>query len=352
MAAPPTLDLALESESALRLVQEKFWDAGRGVYSLNLNPDGSRQSSIAYLWDTGVVLSAYAAVAMSDPARGARLVDEWLSAHKPYWDVTGPVAGYNTNPGLSKPDRYYDDNAWVALALVEAYEATRQVRFLDQAILVHRFVASGEDNLLAGGIHWREARDSKNTCANGNAALTALKLFAATRDASYLDQANRWLSWLDRLVDVDGLYFDHLRLDGSVERTKWSYNSALPLRAYLLRYRLFGRRADLDRAVRIARAARAHWVEANTGAIRCDAAFAHHLADAWSELDKNAPRGGWQESAERAQRYALEHTRDAQGLFGPRWESTPTETRRQLLWTASSARSLWFLVAQSRPIKR
>jgi uncharacterized protein YyaL (SSP411 family) len=343
MAAPPTLDLALESESALRLVQEKFWDAGRGVYSLNLNPDGSRQSSIAYLWDTGVVLSAYAAVAMSDPARGARLVDEWLSAHKPYWDVTGPVAGYNTNPGLSKPDRYYDDNAWVTLALVEAYEATRQVRFLDQAILVHRFVASGEDNLLGGGIHWREARDSKNTCANGNAALTALKLFAATRDASYLDQANRWLSWLDRLVDEDGLYFDHLRLDGSVERTKWSYNSALPLRAYLLRYRLLGQRADLDRAVRIARAARAHWADADTGAIRCDAAFAHHLADAWSELDCAAPRGKWSGSALRALTHAFVANRDGHGFYGNRWDSSNVSARRQLLWTASAARTLWLL---------
>ena len=75
-------------------------------------------------------------------------------------------------------------------------------------------------------------------------------------------------------------------LSGRVERTKWTYNAALMLRAHLGLYRAKGDRAHLAEAVRLAEASEREFVEKSTGAFRDEANFSHLLVEAYLDLFK------------------------------------------------------------------
>ncbi|PPK67935.1 putative alpha-1,6-mannanase (GH76 family) [Actinokineospora auranticolor] len=115
---------------------------------------------------------------------------------------------------------YYDDIAWLGLALLRAGAATGlPVRRPVAAILAR--LRSGWTEHAGGGIWWRRGDLFKNVPANGPAAI----LFARTGAA---DRAAAALEWMDRtLLDArTGLLWDgvHLRPDGSVrERVEIVY---------------------------------------------------------------------------------------------------------------------------------
>ena len=61
------------------------------------------------------------------------------------------------------------------------------------------------------------------------------------------------LDWLDTcLRGPRNLYFDHLRADGSLDRTAWSYNQGSVIGADVLLYRLTGDGAALANAEAVA----------------------------------------------------------------------------------------------------
>lgn len=67
------------------------------------------------------------------------------------------------------------------------------------------------------------------------------------------------------MLSPDGLYWDHVAADGSVDRTEWSYNQGSPIAAYLLLYETTGGRDALTRAEQLAdgtlRAFTGRWLE-------------------------------------------------------------------------------------------
>lgn len=336
MGLQPASDLISErAERSLGLIENRFWDAPAKRYRLYARGD----SPIAFLWDTGVVLSAYSFGLRTDRVRFRPLLNRWLAAHEAYWNTSPPVPGYSATPS-SKPDRYYDDNAWVALALAEAYGADPRPEILEHCRKVLAFVLSGLDDEMGGGVFWHEDKRTKNTCSNGNTAATCFILARLTGDSELQQRGEAILKWLERLRDSDGLFWDNIDRQGKIEKTKWSYNSALPLRAYLERFKLTKDQNSLKQAVWIARSAKRYWM-VEGGAIRCDSAFAHLLAIAWLELDAFEPRGHWRDLALQAMDYAWHNTANSEGLFGRRWEAPDLAHERQLLPTASMAAAYW-----------
>lgn len=120
---------------------------------------------------------------------------------------------------------YYDDNAWLGLAGVLARHLGLGVGDLPEQAL--RVVASGEDP--RGGIRWRVGDASRNACSTGPGGALAAWLASGDTRVPGIDGAaalalrcSRFLHL--RLVDARGLVADHVRPDGSVEPTVWSYN--------------------------------------------------------------------------------------------------------------------------------
>ena len=88
--------------------------------------------------------------------------DRWVAGLAPY--ARGD--GYTPMPGQRR--RYYDDNAWIGLALTQLHLQTGDAGVLEHARRVFRFVAQGQD--ADGGVRWVEGRRSRNTCSTAPAA--------------------------------------------------------------------------------------------------------------------------------------------------------------------------------------
>ena len=122
-----------------------------------------------------------------------------------YLDTTRMPAAYasyiNTAPAS---DRFYDDNVWLGIDFCDIYEATGDKKYLAQAEMIWKFIESGTDDVLGGGIYWCEQKKhSKNTCSNAPGTVYALKLYAATGDGRYLEQGKGLYAWTkEHLLDT------------------------------------------------------------------------------------------------------------------------------------------------------
>ena len=62
------------------------------------------------------------------------------------------IPGYEPAPTRGNGnDKYYDDNAWLVITFLEAYETTRDPRYLTRADETLKFVLSGWDEKGGGG---------------------------------------------------------------------------------------------------------------------------------------------------------------------------------------------------------
>ncbi|MCB8933302.1 MAG: glycoside hydrolase family 76 protein [Fimbriimonadaceae bacterium] len=287
----------------------------------------------AFNWGVGVLMSAMAAAAAEDPAWKAEL-RAYVEATRAYWNPEGPVAGYDVLPMPKSADRYYDDNAWMVLALVEASDVLGEPKFLTFAEEALKYVLSGEDGALGGGIYWREAKkESKNTCSNGPSAAACLAVYERTREPELLAKAKTLYSWTKtHLQDPeDGLFWDSIRLDGSVGRTKWSYNTALMIRTAATLARLTGEASFREDAERMAEASHKRWIV--NGRLADEAKFAFLLVDSWTLV----PSSGRARAARDAMRWLQEHGRGPDGWFGSRFDRKPAKDHKPTLIDQAAA---------------
>ncbi len=214
-----------------------------GNYSHTLSPQAPTSPEYnvhAYLWGFGGVFSAFNAVAHSSPSPElfkqyeSKLKTALLQYYTPNRRPVGFACFVNGHD-----ERFYDDAIWVGIDLVELYMLTKDDWYLEYAEIVWDFVMSGYDNVLGGGIYWKEVpKDSKNTCSNAPAAVLGVKLYEATDDTKYLVTAKEIYAWVkNNLQDPkDNIYWDNKKLDGRIETWKFSYNSGQMLQAGVLLY--------------------------------------------------------------------------------------------------------------------
>ncbi len=324
-------------------IQNQFWLPKVGHYAAYVTVSGKVANQPAFAWDLGVELSALAAAMGSDLAEYGPLFDQAQASLETYGSENNGVYGYSVLPGEPTPDRYYDDNEWIALAELDAYDASSNARYLNLAKRTFAFVLSGSSDTLGGGIFWREKKKtSKNACSNAPAMLAAARLYLATRESHYLIVAKELHGWLQKLKEpYDQLLFDDIGLNGHIGETKWTYNSALMVRGDLALFKATHEKPYLKEAVAIAQSSVEHWVDPETGAIHDEGPFAHHLSEAFLALAAYDHSEPWREVAIRAIRFAWENGQQ-KGLFGKRWDKFEApEGQCTLLYQASMARALW-----------
>lgn len=363
LAVLGTLGLALPSSSAqtvseetmrqwgeetLTTIDADFWMPDRGLYAERAASRRGGSRDAAFMWSSGVQLSALAAASRLAPDKYSPRLTDAIKGLNTYWKAKEGVSGYDVQPEPAAPDRYYDDNAWIVLGLVEAYEATHDAALLDRAEATLAFVLSGEDDQLGGGVYWRERRKtSKNTCSNAPAVVAALRLYGARQRPEQLETAKRIDAWtVANLQDSDGLFWDNISLNGRVDRRKYSYNSALMIRANCLFHRITGEPKWLTEAQRMARAAEAEWVAPDTGGIRDSGRFAHMLLEAFLAVHAEDGDPHWLQITQRALTYVHDELREAEGHYPGRWDGRRDRGRGRaaaLIDQASAARG--FLVA-------
>lgn len=302
-------------------IERTFRQADTGLYAQQVRLDEKSgtvtpEPAPAFMWGAGVQLFALTAAARRRPEYAEQLAG-FIRAIERYWAVHDGQGGYDVLPGPKRADRYYDDNAWIVLGLLEAAEAAH-LPTLPRAKETMAFVLSGQDE-KTGGIYWHEQnRSTLHTCSAAPTVLALLRLHRIEPHGGYLARADRIEAWLRRtLTDNAGLMWDKISPDGSIDRTLWSYNTAMMIRCDLERYRQTGDPALLARARRTAEAARDHWIDPQTGAVRDEGHFAYLLVEALAEL--SAWDKPWADVTDRALRAAA-GLRDESGFFPLRWD--------------------------------
>lgn len=327
----------------IRHIDTAFWIPSRGLYADEITAgEPPSPGKPAFMWGCGVQLSALNAAARLDKKTYLPEVTRYIAGLQDYWVEHNGYGGYEVLPKPNPADRYYDDNEWIVLDLADAYNLTHDPKILAQAKKTMAFVLSGEDTTLGGGIYWREnKKDSKNTCSNAPAIVGALRLYEITHDPSYLATAKRLYAWINpRLQDTDGLYFDSIGVDNKIGKAKYSYNSALMIRANALFYKITREKRYLAEAQRIAKAAEAKWVNPSTGAISGDAAFAHLLSESFLFLYDQDHDSHHLAVVRGAVVFLHDKVRDANGDYSGNWDSPrkPDNTKVALIADASAAR--------------
>lgn len=295
-----------------------------------------------FMWGNGVMFSSLLPAARSRPDVYAPLVDRFFLAMNAYWDAIAPVPGYEPAPTAGNGnDKYYDDNAWMVITFVEAFETTGDPRFLERARETLSFVLSGWDDQAGGGIWWHQRRkgDGKNTCANAPAAVGCLRVAAhlpAEQAAPLIRKAIEIVNWIcSTLQDTDGLFFDHINVrTGQIDKVKLTYNTALMIRAFLGLHRATGEEKYLGLAVRSADAS--DWfVGESTGAYRDNVKWSHLMVEADLEMLRATSDARY---VQRAINTAA-HAYDA-------WQR---EKPDELIEHASIARMLWLIAEHGSP---
>ncbi len=295
----------------------------------------------AFMWPATGTFSAVNALygATGSETYLGIIVEKVLPGLEEYYDAVRSPSGYSsyiTSAPMS--DRYYDDNIWLGIDFVELYTMTGREEYLAKAMEIWRFVESGWDEALCGGVYWCEqSRSSKNACSNAPAAVLALKLYQSTADPGYLSRDRDIYQWIDTTLkdSSDGLVFDHITPSGTVDTTKYSYNSGQMMQAAALLYSATGEEAYLMDARRIAesccrRFARDYSLPGGRTRTLVDNGaniwFTAVMVRGFCELYRIDRDRKYIDFITRSLDHAWEYGRDGQGLFGAQWDAT-TEGR-------------------------
>lgn len=311
-------------------IQKNFFDPESGVYFKFAN---SRKPD--YVWLQSVMFSTLVAAARNEPEAYGPPLDRYFKALDGYWDSKVKIPGYEA--ALTKGngnDKYYDDNAWLVITFLEAYESNRDPRYLERADETLKFVLSGWDEQCGGGIWWHQGHKdgTKNVCSNAPSAVGCLRL-AKYREGdeakALVEQARKIVEWtIDALQDDDGLFDDRkVVASGEVKRGKLTYNSALMLRALLGLYRVTGDKAYLEKAQRIARAA--DWFLDAKGIYRDAPRYSHFMIEADLDLYRATKED-----------YLMARAKKNVDALYEKWKSHPPD---DMMSNACTARVLWLM---------
>ena len=245
-----------------------------------------RPRSAAHLWPFARAFVATLDLAGVNPdlVRGFdadAAIAQRLNALEHYWDPSGAQPAYASDViGKRSPaDRYYDDNAWVGLALIQLERMRPGASRLDRAADLFRFAQAGWDRRpdvpSPGGVFWVEQgrgtgvrNHDRNTVSNAPNAELGLHLAELAGSVEGPIGPTEMYHWVNVTLDADrdhdsrapGLYWDKLRGDNTIDRALWSYNQGSMIATNVLLARRGGEPDTryLARAEAIARKALEH----------------------------------------------------------------------------------------------
>jgi predicted alpha-1,6-mannanase (GH76 family) len=153
---------------------------------------------------------------------------------------------------------FYDDENWMALSLMRAFDWTNDRTYLDRAVTLFQDITSAWDSTSArpGGIWWDRAHTQKATASNAGPVITGARLTAKTGDTTHLAFARRvYDHWRSTMVDAMTYQVaDHVNPDGTIVRWRFTYNEGLMIGAAVELYLATGEARYLSDAHAIAAA--------------------------------------------------------------------------------------------------
>jgi Glycosyl hydrolase family 76 len=209
LSAAQTRYLELAEAGVARAMQ-RFHDPRRHWYDARL---GDRERyPLATIWDIVPLFESLDAIATASPTPHNRAAVRSFAAGAERYLNHGlrPVPGYSPYPGdrEANTETWFDDNGWWGIAFVNAYRATGTRRYLQDAERALRYIARVGWDPDGGGIWWNTHHPYKAGEALASGTLLATLLYAETRSAFALGQAQKYLAWANTsgFSQANGLY--------------------------------------------------------------------------------------------------------------------------------------------------
>ncbi|RPE08313.1 glycosyl hydrolase family 76 [Chitinophaga lutea] len=233
------------ADSGYHALNTQYWSASRQYYQHNNT--GNR--SFDYWWN------AHAADLM---------VDGYLRTKRNSYiqQLDQLLDGMHRMNGSSWYNDFYDDEQWLALALLRAYEATGHTRYARLADTLWADIQKGWTPVAGGGIMWMKTTPhSKNACSNGPAMIIAARMYRLFKRESDLAMATKIYRWQQaHLINPEnGTVWDNVQVkNGEAQVNKnpgmvFTYNQGTWLGGALELYTLTGQPEYLESALRTAR---------------------------------------------------------------------------------------------------
>ncbi|KKI90109.1 glycosyl hydrolase [Bacillus sp. SA1-12] len=253
------MDRAIDSYQAL---QKYFYQADTKLYHEEYPHNGGNPYS--YVWPFSRAMAATIDMSQLNKIGESYKddVQDRLQGVELYWNNETDPPGYDSYvrpPFGNGGDKFYDDNHWLALNFIKIYNTTGDEAALNRAKQLFDLAVYGWDNdsshPCAGGVFWTQApwSNDRNTISNAPAAEVGLLLYEITGDQYYLDWSKKMYDWVNScMLAPNGLYWDHIDLEGTINKRQWTYNQGVMLGASVLFYKATGDLTYLERAEDIA----------------------------------------------------------------------------------------------------
>lgn len=342
------LNYSVDNSSLLR--ENYPFDEQHTVTYLASEEQANIPNQFSYLWPYSGTFSAVNALfeATHDKKYKKLLDSRVLPGLEEYFDTQRVPNAYSSYIRTAPAsDRFYDDNVWLGIDFTDTYQMTKEQKYLNKAQLIWKFIESGTDSILGGGIYWCEQKkESKNTCSNAPGSVLALKLFKAINDSSYFEKGKKLYEWTQRNLQdsADYLYFDNIRLDGKIGKAKFAYNSGQMMQSATLLYQLTKNPIYLKDAQNIARECFNYFFADFTPATNEEAFRMLKKGDIWFtavmlrgfielyHIDKDKT---YINAFNKSLSYAWDNARDEKGLFNTDLSGKSKDQKKWLLTQAA-----------------
>lgn len=231
---------AAHADAALATLLGVYWRPDAGVFAATDAPSSG---------PTGYWTSAQALDAVLDGYE--RTGDPRLAAVV--------AAAYDAQDRAGWTRDWFDDECWMALALLRAHDLLGDARYLDTALRLAGDVRANAPDASCrgttpGGLWWDRAHTEKATAANAGAALLAARIAERTGDAGWLAFArDTYAGWRANMVDpATGAVADHLDRAGVKVWWRFTYDEGTMIGAALELWRATGDASYLADARRMA----------------------------------------------------------------------------------------------------
>lgn len=222
----------IRGDNALYNLMNRFWDKNKANF---VNGAG--------YWYYAQAIDAAAMAESRKPNKtNQNIIDTLIQAQK--------------NRGFiqhGKGQVYYDDENWMAMALIRAYQVRKNPEYLYHANLLFKDIMTAEIRDAKGnsrGVWWNGDHTQVATASNMGPVITGVMLYKITKNKSYLDFAKRVYSyWFANMVlQPSWQVVDHYDAQGKKEAVPLTYNQGLAVGAALELYKVTGQKIYLQHA--------------------------------------------------------------------------------------------------------
>ena len=273
-----------------------------GLFNENY-PKGSGDGAASFLWPyDGLVAGVSTLHKLGYEVGYKDMVDRFEAYYRQRGVLNVGGYGSSTDGKNGGGDRFFDDNAIIGIELVEAYELLKDPKYLERCAQIVKFYKAGIDNTMGRALWWCESNinqpgnDSSNkpACANGFATWFLMRYYEVCPEAEkaeVLALAKDLYQWLyDNLRDPgDNLYWNSKGADGSINTTKWTYNSGAMIAGGVRLYEVTGDTRYLNEAKATAKSSYDYYVRSRNGIPLCyptnDPWFTIQMIKSYVELE-------------------------------------------------------------------